>query len=122
MIKEDFYKLHIGQEIFFSGQPRKITALVDRFKGEESICLKSLEGDSGVILFDDIKDELSFEPPKKKVKKYLWAYPSGSSWLCSREFYTESEVKNGDNTVHWIRVGRSMIEVEEQLRIIKLMG
>jgi hypothetical protein len=52
-----------------------------------------------------------YVPPKKKVEKWLWAYPSGSragEYCWTEHFYADNEAKS-----HWIKIEGTRIEVDE---------
>ena len=88
MIKEDFYKLHIKQKIWFRGYERVITNL--HGGGIAYIAFKGYSA----LAWDDVCKECSLIPPKVKVVLYRYTYQHMSDAFLSQSNWTSKLWEN----------------------------
>lgn len=119
MIKEDFYKLTIGSDIYYKSGVVKIQSLYVNYRTKA--CRIEFYEFSEVFLFDDIMADLSFYAPKNPTKRYwIWAVKVGC-WEMS-EVYIDDNGKDTsgiDIYIDWndldkIRLDHLFVDVEEK--------
>jgi len=87
---EDFYKLHIGQKIYYNGEEREIDFLrvID---GQEKLLQVGLVGDGECLDFDFDKENFSFEKRKVKRAQYLYKLKGLLHPFCSGWYYKDEK-------------------------------
>ena len=110
MTEQDFYKLHINQEIYYKGEMFTIISLERGMDKQSTI---SFREKVNVYYFNQIMQDLSFEPPKTKKKKkyfrYFYKYSDIPDGVFDSQFTTESwdEFNLGIKE-------RTLVEIEER--------
>lgn len=117
MVESDFYKLHIDQKVWYKGEEVTVRTLKKLFDGVIRIYFNKEH-----IGYDflEIMHDLSFEPPKKKKRYWLWSIKEGDEYYKSLYYYDDDGLKTNDTRglLDWhdlekIKHEDEWIEVEE---------